>query len=251
MKKLLLVVLVLGLTGGMAYGAYRYWQHAQLEGPTAPTTVLLEEVLETKRSIDDLPQVYEEPAASLNIEVPFFTQAPYSNWDYPWQEACEEASVLGVANLYLGLGLNLDSFNTKLLELVDWETEYFGSYQDTTAAETVEMLQINFGLEGVVHDNPTFEDIQEILADGHLIIAPFAGKLLGNPNFRNGGPLYHMLIIKGYDAEKMQLVTNDVGTRNGADYVYAWATIENALHDWDDTDILLGTPRIIEVLPPQ
>jgi hypothetical protein len=110
-------------------------------------------------------------------------------------------------------------------------------------------MQSNFGYESIIHDSPSFEDIQNILDQGHLIIAPFAGKLLKNPNFKNGGPVYHMLVIKGYDADKMQIVTHDVGTRNGANYVYSWDIIQNALHDWHDDDILLGTPRIIEVLP--
>ena len=58
-----------------------------------------------------------------------------------------------------------------------------------------------------------------------------------------------MLVIKGYNAETMQIVTHDVGTRNGEDYVYDWSVIENALHDWHDDDILLGDKKIIEVLP--
>jgi len=118
----------------------------------------------------------------------------------------------------------------------------------TTIAQTAEMMKTNYGLETVIHDNPTFEDFQEILAAGHLIIAPFAGQHLGNPNYKNGGPVYHMMVVKGYDADKMQIVTDDVGTRNGADYVYSWETINFALHDWNDNDILLGEPRIIEVL---
>lgn len=189
------------------------------------------------------------PLASLNIAMAFYTQAPFSNWDYPWQEACEEASVLLVANEYNGMNLDRIGFNDELLRLVDWEKTYFGSYEHTTLAQTAEMLSLQYGLNGVIHNNPSFEDIQEILEQGHLIIAPFAGKLLGNPNFRNGGPVYHMSVIKGYDADKKQIVTHDVGTRNGENYVYSWEVLENALHDWHDTDILLGTPRILEVLP--
>lgn len=248
MKKLLLTVLVLGLVGAGAYLGYRYWHQQTLQGPDAPDSVRLEDILGDKKSIDDLPSVRPELPRSINIEMPFYTQAPLSNWDYPWQEACEEASVLLVANLYKNMNLTVNSFNDELLRLVDWEVAYFGAYEHTTIAQTAEMMKINYGLETVIHDSPTFEDFQEILAEGHLIIAPFAGQYLGNPNYRNGGPVYHMMVVKGYDADKMQIVTNDVGTRNGADYVYDWETINFALHDWDDNDILLGEPRIIEVL---
>lgn len=189
------------------------------------------------------------PQTAINIEVPFFSQAPFANWDYPWQEACEEASVLNVVNLYLEKNYNLDSFNAEELRLIDWENSYFGDYKHTTVAQTAGMINNQYGLQTEIHENPDFEDIQTILNKGHLIIAPFAGKLLGNPNFRNGGPNYHMLVIKGYNADKMQIFTNDVGTRKGSNYVYDWDVIDNALHDWDDADITLGAKRIIEVFP--
>ena len=248
MKKLIFTVLVLGFVGAGAYLAHSYWTEQNLQGPDAPDSVRLEDILEDKKSIDDLPQVQPELPSFINIEMPFYTQAPLSNWDYPWQEACEEASVLLVANVYKGMNLTVNGFNDELLRLVDWEIVTFGAYEHTTIAQTAEMMETNYGLETVIHDNPTFEDFQEILAAGHLIIAPFAGQHLGNPNYKNGGPVYHMMVVKGYDADKMQMVTHDVGTRNGADYVYDWETINFALHDWDDNDILLGEPRIIEVL---
>ena len=58
-----------------------------------------------------------------------------------------------------------------------------------------------------------------------------------------------MLVIKGYDVTQNQVVTHDVGTRNGADYVYTWDVINLALHDWNDQDITQGTPRWIEIYP--
>lgn len=248
MKKLLLGVLILSTVGAGAYLARDYWQQQKLEGPEAPTSVTLEDILEDKKSLGDLPSVLPELPSSINVEMPFYTQAPLSNWDYPWQEACEEASVLLVANLYNAMNLDVNEFNDELLRLVDWEIATFGAYEHTTVAQTAEMMETQYGLETMIHENPTFEDFQKILAQGHLIIAPFAGQHLGNPNYKNGGPIYHMMVVKGYDAEKMQIVTHDVGTRNGADYVYSWETVDFALHDWHDNDILLGEPRIIEVL---
>lgn len=263
-KNLLIIAAVLVL----ALGGYKFYKYQKYNIPDAPETISLEdlqdeekseEIAESLSEIKDkvevpdaepaMPPKTSTPPATLNIEIPFFSQAPHGNWDYPWQEACEEASILLVANAYQSMNLNTDSFNSELLEIVDFEKDYFGAYEHTTVAQTMEMIDKIYGLETKVHENPTFEDIQQILADGHLIVAPFAGKLLGNPYFRNGGPVYHMLVIKGYDAEKMQIVTHDVGTRHGANYVYSWSVIENALHDWHDTDIELGAKKIIEVLP--
>ncbi|MBU0981729.1 C39 family peptidase [Patescibacteria group bacterium] len=264
MKKILITILVLLILTPAIYFGYTRIRALRLEGPSAPNTISYDQIkaptedktpkvksdeTENKVKINNGPS--EPLPETLNLDLPFYTQAPYSNWDYPWQEACEEASVLLVANLYNQMNLDRENYNNELLTLVDWEKEYFGSYEHTSVDQTAEMMQLNYNLMTIIHDNPTFEDIQKILAEGHLIIAPFAGKLLHNPNFLNGGPIYHMLVIKGYNAPKMQIVTNDVGTRNGENYVYSWDTISEALHDWNDEDITQGTPRIIEVIPPQ
>lgn len=251
MKKFITAGLAILLLGASLVFARQQYLENKYQGPSAPQTESWEEIINKDNENKSDPKVQpKEPelASTLNIEMPFFTQAPHGNWDYPWQEACEEASVLLVANLYNEMNLDVDSFNQELLMLVDWEMETFGAYEHTTVAQTQQMIEENYGLETRAHQDPSFEDIQNILNKGNLIVAPFAGKLLNNPNFQNGGPVYHMIVIKGYDAAKQQIVTHDVGTRNGANYVYSWDTIQNALHDWHDDDILLGESLIIEVL---
>ncbi|MCR4279964.1 MAG: hypothetical protein NUV82_00890, partial [Candidatus Komeilibacteria bacterium] len=37
-----------------------------------------------------------ELPAEYNLDVPFMSQAPHANWDLPYQEACEEASLIMV-----------------------------------------------------------------------------------------------------------------------------------------------------------
>lgn len=223
-------------------------QSRRLNGPEAPQASSQSEILAV---LNDQAIFYLEPPAELNIEVPFYTQAPFGDWGYPWQEACEEASILLVANQELGFHWTRDQFKDQILKLVEYQNKTFGDYKHTSVDQTVQMIEENFDLETAVHENPTFEDIQKIIASGHLIVAPFAGKELKNPNFKNGGPTYHMLVIKGYNKSKHQIVTHDVGTRNGADYVYSWSTIQRALHDWNEEDILKGAPRIIEVFPKE
>ncbi len=245
LKILLISPLLVLLLGVGAMKAREFYMNQKLLSPTAP----VEAEWTVKTTAPETPTLSETPV-ELNLELAFFTQAPYSNWDYPWQEACEEASVLLVANKLLALNLSTETYNTELLDIVNWEIDRFGAYEHTTAEQTAEILKERYGLGSKIHDNPTFEDIQKILNEGHFIIAPFAGKKLNNPNFKNGGPNYHMLVIKGYRKDPAQIVTHDVGTRNGANYVYSWETIQNALHDWSEPDILEGTPRIIEVLNP-
>ncbi len=188
------------------------------------------------------------PPDELNLKAVFYSQAPFADWDYPWQEACEEASVLLVANEYFGHNWSREEFKNQILELVDWEIDQFGDYEHTSVDQTAKILEDYLGLETVIHEDPGLDDVKEVLADGHFIIMTFAGKELGNPFFRNGGPVYHAVLVKGYKKDD-KIITHDVGTKNGEDYVYSWSVIENALHDYAEP-IEDGAKRMIEVLPP-
>ncbi|PIY92744.1 MAG: hypothetical protein COY70_01615, partial [Candidatus Magasanikbacteria bacterium CG_4_10_14_0_8_um_filter_42_12] len=63
------------------------------------------------------------PPAILNLDVPFTSQAPESNWDQPWQDACEEATILMLDAYYKGYNLSPLFAKDELLKMVDWETE--------------------------------------------------------------------------------------------------------------------------------
>lgn len=186
---------------------------------------------------------------SLNLKAAFYAQAPTGNWDYPWQEACEEASVLLIANEYFNHQWTSAQFNQQILNMVDWENKTFGDYKHTTMAQTNQLINELLNLQTKIHENPTLDSIKKILAEGHFIVLPLAGKELGNPYFSNGGPVYHVVVAKGYTKDN-QIITHDVGTKRGENYVYDWATIDAALHDYAEP-ITNGARRIIEVFPPQ
>ena len=185
----------------------------------------------------------------LNLDAPFYSQAPFGNWDFPWQEACEEASILLAANVYGQHNWTRAQFNDQILQMVAWEKDKFGTYTDTTVAQTAQIVNDYLHLKTITHENPTYEDVQAILQKGHFIVMFFAGKELKNPNFNNGGPTYHALLVKGYKAGQ-KIITNDVGTKNGANYVYSWSILQSAMHDFD-IPIDNGAKRILEILPPQ
>ncbi len=186
---------------------------------------------------------------SINLKVPFASQAPFGDWGMPYQEACEEASAIMVKYFYDGKPLNAKTMDEEILKLVKWENKTFGYYQDTTAAEIVRVLKEYFFYKNVeVKYIFTIEDIKREVAAGHPVILPAAGRLLPNPNFRQPGPIYHALIVKGYMPDG-RIITNDPGTRNGKDFLYKPEALMNALHEWNAEDILLGSPAMIVVKP--
>lgn len=187
--------------------------------------------------------------AEMNLKVPFTPQAPHANWQAPYQEFCEEAAVFMAASYLQNEAIpSADFADQKMLAIKAFEEDRFGYYVDTTAAETAVILREYYDIKEVkLLENPTAEDLRASVAAGKLVIVPAAGRLLGNPYFTPPGPLYHMLVIKGYTADG-RLIVNDPGTRRGADYVYDAAVIMNAMHDWrTDGNIELGRKVVIVV----
>lgn len=185
---------------------------------------------------------------SINLAVPFVSQAPFGDWGMPYQEACEEASVIMAAFFFENKMLTSQIMDDELKKLVAWEMETFGYYQDTTVREIARILREYFGLQNIeVRYEFTIEDIKRAVAQGYPVIVPAAGRLLPNPYFRQPGPVYHNLVIKGYT--QTRIITNDPGTRHGKDFLYTPDSLMNAIHDWDAENILNGVKAMIIVRP--
>jgi hypothetical protein len=188
------------------------------------------------------------PPSEINLEVPFYSQAPDANWDAPWQEACEEAASTLAVYYATGKPLTKEQFKSEVLRLVEWENKTYGDYEHTTIDQTARMIREVLGFSDFeVLENPTVEQMKAALAKGSVIVAPFSGKDLKNPFYSNGGPLYHMMVIRGYDSKNF--ITNDVGTKRGENFIYPFARIIETMHDWHDSDIRLGEKKIIVLAP--
>lgn len=264
MKKsftIIIIILIIG-TAGASY--YLFYKNQRFQKESVPSAV---EILQFERSQQIAPgaaggtqamqaatQEKIQVPAELNLKMTFYSQAPFGDWSEPWQEACEEASILLIADTYYRHNWTRENFRDEILKLVTWEDQNFGDYRNTNTAQISRMLQEYLGLKSVIHPDPSFEDVQQVLARGHLIVMTFAGKMIGNPNYKNGGPVYHAMVMKGYKTGAAtgaadKVITEDVGTKNGEDYVYNWATLQRALHDYTEP-IENGKKLMIEVLPP-
>lgn len=285
MKKLLAIIIIL-LAGASAYAKRAEikdwlveWQKPQVEevsyqeaqktdndfkpiGTNTQTDVAAEQeshsdeqgVLEPNPELPDTTTNTQTPSTNLpaeyNLAVPFTSQAPKSNWEEPYQELCEEASALMASYYFQGLSagkVDPDQADADLLKIVDFENSFFGFYKDTNAEQTALLIEAYFQLTAELVEYPTITQIQQAIVDGHPVIVPAAGRELGNPNFTGVGPLYHMFVIKGYTADGF--ITNDPGTRLGADYFYPYDTVMNALHDWNGGDVANGAKVVIVVKP--
>ncbi|MEI6288508.1 MAG: C39 family peptidase [bacterium] len=168
--------------------------------------------------------------AQLDLGVPFVSQAPLRDWAMPYQEACEEASMIAVSKYYTKGALDSQTINRELLALMTWEGKQ-GYPNDLTAQQTSDILLKYFNLSSHLDSNVTVDKIKYELSKGHPIIVPAAGRLLGNPYFHQPGPIFHMLVIRGYDSSNF--ITDDVGTNTkGERFKYKYQKLINAIHDW-------------------
>jgi hypothetical protein len=182
----------------------------------------------------------------ISIVVPFTTQAPLVNWDALHEEACEEASLIMLKYYLDKKSLTPEIAEKEIQDMVAFEIEKYGDFKDTTASETVKLAEDFYKINNlkVIYDFQK-EDLKKYLAEGRPIIVPAAGRLLGNPNFTAPGPLYHNLVLTGYDGNTM--ITNDPGTRKGAGYTYNIDVLYNAIHDFPGKpeDIAQGRKAMI------
>ena len=187
------------------------------------------------------------PAHALTVlPVPFTSQAPQANWEMPYQEACEEASMVMVVEYFNGnhqSNLETDYADKEILDLIAWE-EANGYSVDLTAWEVADVLQKRYKLkeEAVPYDANL---IRDSIKNGKLVILPAAGRLLGNPYFRQPGPLYHMLVVKGFEGN--EFITNDPGTKRGLSYRYTEEALVYAVHDWNGGEVEAGKQVMIVV----
>lgn len=180
------------------------------------------------------------------IQVPFTTQAPFANWDALHEEACEEASLIMLKYYLDKKPLTPEIAENEIQRMVDFEIRNYGDYKDSTASEIVKLAEDFYKITKlkVIYDFPK-EDLKKYLAQGKPVIVPAAGRLLGNPNFTAPGPLYHSLVLIGYNGNT--IITNDPGTRNGQDYRYDIDVLYNAIHDFPGKpeDIIQGRKAMI------
>lgn len=187
--------------------------------------------------------------SAVDHRVPFLCQAPFGDWREPWQDSCEEASIIMAMRFVSGRPISRESGKREILALVKYQVENYGGHYDLTAGQSAKLIKDYYKHEVEIRRDVSIREIKGELAKGNLVIAPMAGRELGNPYFTPPGPAYHYLVIKGYDDARGIFITNDPGTRRGANYNYKYRTLFQALHDWtgDKKTIDRGQKTIIVV----
>ena len=163
------------------------------------------------------------------LDVPFQSQAPFGDWSQPYQDGCEEASIIMVKRFLENKSLSKEEMKSEIDASVAWQEKNWGGHNDLDAERTTELANKYFDLSGYILRNYDLDLLKKYISSGTPIIAPTAGRELGNPNFTGAGPEYHMLVIVGYNDSQGVFITNDPGTRKGENYIYKYQTLLDAI----------------------
>lgn len=246
------VVLFLGFDGTRIEEIRREQEQATLPEPIPPEVAVREKQTEQKpaqnSTLNSPPSTLtSQISTSFNLAVPFTSQAPFGVWDEIHEDTCEEASVAMADAFYTKRTFTAESADQELRELIEWEKTRFGYWKDTNAEETALILREYYGFPRVeVRGDVTVESVKQEISRGNVVIFPVYGIGL-NPFFTPPGPDYHMLVVKGFTSTKF--ITNDPGTRRGADFTYTFEKLISAVHDWNDGNVLAGRKVMIVVYP--
>lgn len=166
------------------------------------------------------------------INVPFICQAPDANWEEPWQNACEEAVIVMAIQYARGSSLNKNEISKNILKLIKLQEKKYGQQKNLTAREVAILIRDFYDYKKVrVCYSIAVEDIKKELAQKHVVLVPVLGRALKNSCYRLPGPLFHYLLLKGYDDTKKEFITNDPGTKSGNSYCYKYEIVYAAVCD--------------------
>ena len=183
---------------------------------------------------------------SMNLNVPFTSQAPEKIWTQPWQDACEEAVILMIDAYYKDLTLSISYAKEEIIKMVAYEEEK--GWSRSIEIEKIQSLFEDYlKTEKSVKlvEDPTIEEIKKYIARGVPVYVVVDGKVLPNPNFRNGGPEYHALVIRGYT--ETEFITNDPGTQFGENFKYKYQDLMDSIRDWNGGEVKSGRRVVLVV----
>ncbi|MEO5927346.1 MAG: C39 family peptidase [Patescibacteria group bacterium] len=179
--------------------------------------------------------------ASSSLQVPYVSQVPDGAWVAPWDEACEEASIVMIDGYYHRTGRPTDGGRAQMQSMIDWENETFKVYKDTDANQTVQLIRHEDAFGAVRKQDPSLVSIKrELKAKRPVIALVNMYALYGEQSL---GDSYHVLVITGYDDDTKEFIVNDPARERKT---YAYDTVMDALHDYNpNTKEADGTPTVI------
>ena len=171
----------------------------------------------------------------IKHQVPFTSQAPLGEWWDPRQQyGCEEALSVMAMHWIKGEDISFGEAREEILAIAEFQQEHYGMFEDTSIPDTETRIFRGYYQYAYtkVRTGISVEDIKEELYEGNIILVPINGRTIQNPYYTLPGPLRHMILVIGYDPETRTFITNDPGTKNGANFLYEEDILASSLQNY-------------------
>lgn len=186
----------------------------------------------------------DSPDGNEALDVPFTSQAPEGNWAEPWQNACEETSIVMVDAFFDGDELSKRDASQRIKEIFAEKKKVAGDSFDESMSTIASVIhEAELGWEVILVENPTVEDMTSYLEAGNPIIAPVYARELDNPYYPGEGPDYHVVVVTGYDDVTGEFIVHDPGTSRGESLRFVYQEFYDAIHDYLGTDNYTDGPK--------
>lgn len=211
--------------------------------------VVPEEKNEEPLEEDGLTTAYNELQGThtgvvINLAVPYSSQAPEKDWDQPWQDACEEVSLLMLDSYYRGYTLTKELAKDEIIKMVSDQTAR--GWGGSISIDKIKIFYDEYfsgNKTARIIEDPTVEQIKNLVSTGNPVFVIADGKTLPNKWYSNGGPDYHALIIRGFTEDTF--ITNDPGVNRGTNFEFPISSVMNSIHDWNDGDVKQGRSAVL------
>lgn len=232
---------------------FKFLPKNKVENKISQISQKVEEVKET---------IAPEPTKILSSGLPdkhqiktvFVPQSPEKNWDQPWQDACEEASLLTVDYYYKNItSSDPQTIKNDLLKIFDFESQQSFTH-DVNIDQMAVVAEKYLAYSAKIIIDPSLEDIKKYISQDIPVIIPANGKTLyqENKHFKDGGPYYHNIVVLGYDDNIKKFTVHDVGTQFGAYFKYSYSLLIDSIHDFPASnqkeDINQGDKKVLILL---
>lgn len=191
-----------------------------------------------------------QPVFAKQLSVPFTPQAPEANWDQPWQDACEEATIVMINSFYHNEPLFTAKAKKDILQILDVKQRLFGYSLDENVSKITTIINNYLPWEATIVRNPTIAQLKQEIDEGRPVLIPSHGQSLFNPHFKNGGPDYHTLVLSGYDDTSQEFITQEPGTIYGENYRYTYDVLMESIHDFTTRGDTINGDRVVIFTSP-
>lgn len=176
------------------------------------------------------------------LDIRFYSQFPLDistgiKYDEPYQNFCEEASLLNGYYFLTGEQPDLKQYNNDLSKLKELEDILFdGWYMHTSLQDTLKLLIAfqwdNQKIFWEIIQKPSIKTIKENISKWNPIVVPVYGKWLSNDLFIWGWPVYHNLLIKWYTEQNF--IVNEVWVSKWDGYNYNIQELMENIANYDE-----------------